>query len=156
MATEVLGWSPAPQSPPWGLDERVRPEPLPGPEFSSFHCFMWTTNPTPHQTIQHGSEKEEAAPIHPWSGFWGEGLLQAQQTWDTDPRGSCTSEWGSALSVSSGPGPFLMPAGQSACLLLYLPESIFIQLSFPHPTHLLSSYDILVRRRRRRMKPSLP
>ena len=69
MATEFLGWSPASQSPPWGLDERVRPEPLPGPASSSFHCFTWTTNPTAHQTTQHWLRKGRGCPIYPCLGL---------------------------------------------------------------------------------------
>ena len=156
MATEVLGWSPASQSPPWGLDEMVRPEPLPGPASSSFHCFTWTTNPTPHQTTQHWLRKGGGCPIHPWSGSWGEGAAPSPANLGYGPQGPLHQRWGSALSISSGPSPFLMPAGQNACLPLYLPKPIFIQPSFLHPTHLLSSYNILVRRRRRRRKPSLP
>ena len=138
------------------MDEMVRPEPLPGPASSSFHCFTWTTNPTPHQTTQHWLRKGGGCPIHPWSGSWGEGAAPSPASLGYGPQGPLHQRWGSALSISSGPSPFLMPAGQNACLPLYLPKPIFIQPSFLHPTHLLSSYNILVRRRRRRRKPSLP
>lgn len=155
MATEFLGWSPASQSPPWGLDERVRPEPLQGPASSSVHCFTWTTNPTPHQTTQHWLRKGRGCPQTSLVWVSGRGAAPSPANLGYGPQGPLHQRRGSALSISSGPSPFLMPAGQSACLPLYFPEPIFIQLSFLHPTHLLSSYNILVRRRRR-MKPSLP
>ena len=99
MATEVLGWSPAPQSSPWGLDERVRPEPLPGPEFSSFHCFTWTTNPTPTRPSSMAQKRRRLPPYILGLGFGERGCSKPSKPGIRTP-GTPAPANGAQLSVS--------------------------------------------------------